>query len=155
DWDRALSGEAPDWRRLFTGYVAAVDWPSSTLWAELAQTYPDSVVVLSMRDSIETWWESMDRTVLATARTWNPAADGTASDLDRLLERCAGSPDWDDARTLMAANRRHVERVRAAVPAERLVEWRPEDGWTPLCEALGVEEPAEPFPWRNRRADWS
>jgi Sulfotransferase domain len=102
-----------------------------------------------------TWWESMDRTVPAAARSWTPAADGRASALDRLLERLAGRPEWDDARTLTAAYQRHVEEVRATVPAERLVAWQPEDGWAPLCRALRVDEPAEPFPWSNRRADWS
>jgi fermentation-respiration switch protein FrsA (DUF1100 family) len=155
EWERALSGAAPDWDRIYAGYVAAVDWPTSAYWAELAQAYPDAIVLLSTRDNARTWWESMDRTVLAAARSWTPAADGRASALDRLLERLAGRPEWDDARTLTAAYQRHVEEVRATVPAERLVAWQPEDGWAPLCRALRVDEPAEPFPWSNRRADWS
>ena len=41
-----------------------------------------------------------------------------------------------------------------AVPAERLVEWQPGDGWGPLCAALGVAEPAEPFPHTNTTDDF-
>jgi Sulfotransferase domain len=40
--------------------------------------------------------------------------------------------------------------VRAAIAPTRLVEWRPADGWQPLCAALGV--PDEPFPRSNDAA---
>jgi hypothetical protein len=39
--------------------------------------------------------------------------------------------------------------VRAGVPRERLLEWRAADGWAPLCAALGVAVPDEPFPRVN------
>ena len=40
------------------------------------------------------------------------------------------------------------------MPAERLVEWRPGDGWAPLCAALGVPVPDEPFPHVNSAAEF-
>ena len=42
--------------------------------------------------------------------------------------------------------------VRAAVAPERLVEWRPADGWEPLCAALCVPVPAQPFRRTNDAA---
>ena len=39
----------------------------------------------------------------------------------------------------------HNDSVRAQCPPGRLVEWSPGDGWGPLCAALGVPVPAEPF----------
>jgi hypothetical protein len=39
--------------------------------------------------------------------------------------------------------------VRATAGPTRLVEWQPGDGWQPLCAALGVEVPSEPFPHLN------
>jgi hypothetical protein len=30
-----------------------------------------------------------------------------------------------------------------------LVEWRPNDGWAPLCQALDVPVPDQPFPHVN------
>jgi thiamine-monophosphate kinase len=42
----------------------------------------------------------------------------------------------------------------STVPPERLVDWRARDGWEPICRALGVSVPDEPFPWSNRREDW-
>ena len=40
------------------------------------------------------------------------------------------------------------------MPADRLTEWHPGDGWGPLCDALGLPEPAEAFPHTNTTADF-
>ena len=42
---------------------------------------------------------------------------------------------------------------RSPDPA-RLVEWQPGDGWEPICAALGVAVPDEPFPHENTTADF-
>ena len=34
-------------------------------------------------------------------------------------------------------------------PADRLLEWKPGDGWEPICERLGLDVPDEPFPVTN------
>ena len=52
------------------------------------------------------------------------------------------------------AYERHNAAVRAAVAPGRLVEWSPGDGWAPLCDALGVAIPDDPFPHLNTRADF-
>jgi hypothetical protein len=54
----------------------------------------------------------------------------------------------------MAAYDRHAESVRRGVAPERLVEWRPGDGWQPLCEALRLPVPDEPFPHVNSTAEF-
>lgn len=56
------------------------------------------------------------------------------------------TPDNRDPAAMMAAYERHNEEVRQAIAPERLVEWRPEDGWKPLCDALGVTVPDRDFP---------
>jgi hypothetical protein len=61
---------------------------------------------------------------------------------------------WDDPDVAMAAYERHNAEVRAGVPPERLVEWRPGDGWEPLCEALGLPVPEDRFPHENTTADF-
>ena len=57
-WDQALAGETPDWAQLFDGYTAAVDWPASMFWRELSDAYPAALVLLSVRDRAESWWQS-------------------------------------------------------------------------------------------------
>ena len=54
-----------------------------------------------------------------------------------------------DREAAIAAYERHNAEVRATAPRERLVEWTPSDGWGPLCTALGLAVPAEPFPHVN------
>jgi hypothetical protein len=50
---------------------------------------------------------------------------------------------------LLASFDSHYERVRTAVPADRLLEFHPGMGWEPLCEFLGVEVPEVAFPHMN------
>lgn len=153
-WSQALTGQAPNWDRLFAGYIATVDWPASQFWRELSIAYPDALVLLSARDSAETWWQSADATILPVARRALAPDWRGGRDLVTLLEKFAGTTQWDDSATLMTAYERHNTAVRATIPPSRLLEWRPEDGWAPICHALGVPIPNQPFPWTNRRSEW-
>jgi hypothetical protein len=153
-WNQALAGEMPDWEQLLDGYVAAVDWPASMFWRQLSETYPAALVLLSVRDSAETWWQSVDATILPVARValapdWNEGRG-----LLELFEQFTGSKQWDDPAKLMAAYERHNAEVWQTVPPHRLLEWHAADGWAPLCRALDVPVPDLPFPWVNRREDW-
>src|SRR6266545_3110957 len=67
-WDAALAGERLDWDRLFGGYVAAVDWPASIFWRELAAANPDALVLLSVRPAAGEWLRSVEEMVLPHAR---------------------------------------------------------------------------------------
>ena len=88
-WNRALAGDTPNWDELFAGFVAAVDWPASLFWRELSAAYPDAFVLLSVRDSAETWWHSADETILPHAHVAGaglergPWVSGSAGALDR------------------------------------------------------------------------
>ena len=48
---------------------------------------------------------------------------------------------------------RHNEEVQRRVPKGRLLVYEVKEGWGPLCEFLGVEEPDKPFPHLNDTAD--
>ena len=149
EWHRAVRGETPDWDGLFSGYAAAVDWPAGAFYEPLSIAYPDAVVVLSMRDSPEAWWKSFESTIVAAISRVVPGS-GTPLDemvLDMLSMRF--TPRWQDRDAAIAAYARHIEEVRSRVPPERLVEWRPADGWAPLCTGLGLAIPDEPFPHVN------
>ncbi|MGZ8766244.1 MAG: sulfotransferase, partial [Acidimicrobiia bacterium] len=60
----------------------------------------------------------------------------------------------EDEAAAKAAYARHNATVRSSVPPDRLLEWQPGDGWDPLCAALGVAVPQEPFPHVNTTADF-
>ena len=149
----AAADDRPDWPATFDGYVATVDWPGAGFWRELVAQYPDAVVLLSRRPSADAWWKSADETIFELLRRPVPDDPEMAEwkawfeTVPRILAR--NGVDVSDAAVSKAAYERHLEDVRAEVPSERLVEWTTGDGWAPLCQALGVSEPDEPFPHVN------
>jgi hypothetical protein len=153
-WRSALAGDEPDWNAFLADYGAAVDWPASVFWQELAAANPDAPIILSVRRDAQTWWQSADRTILQIAQRDEYPEFGDWLSLFHELLRFEIGERWDDPVRAMAAYERHNEDVRGAAPPERLVVWTPDDGWAPLCEALGVDVPAEPFPHVNTSADW-
>ncbi len=62
--------------------------------------------------------------------------------------------DLTDADAVMAAYDAHNQAVRDEIAPERLFEYQPGDGWAPLCAALGLAEPSEPFPHTNTRDEF-
>lgn len=132
-----------------------MDWPASLFWRELSEMNPDALVLLSVRDSAETWWQSADETILPYARMALAPDWKEGRGLVELLERFTATKQWDDPATMMAAYERHNTEVRATVPPHRLLEWHAEEGWVPICHALGVPIPNVPFPWVNRRSEWN
>jgi hypothetical protein len=153
-WDLALAGGTPDWHQIFAGYAAALDWPASMFWRELSEAYPTALVLLSVRDSAETWWRSADETFLPYARLALAPDWSEGRGLLTLLERFTGTTDWNNPATLMAAYERHNADVRRTTPRHRFLEWRAAEGWEPICRALGAPAPTRPFPWVNRRSEW-
>jgi hypothetical protein len=49
---------------------------------------------------------------------------------------------------------RHVDAVRAKVPADRLLVYQVGEGWEPLCRFLDVPVPEVPFPHLNDTASF-
>lgn len=153
-WRRAIDGTPADWDALFTGYRAAVDWPVAAFWREIAAAYPAAPVLLSTRDP-DAWWRSASSTIFEISRepaTEEPFASQLRMTMDMLSRRF--TPEWRDEDGAKDAYVRHNETVRAEVPAARLVEWRPGDGWEPLCTALAVPVPDEEFPHVNSTEDF-
>ena len=153
-WSIALAGGTPDWDALYDGYAGGFDWPTSLFWRELSAHYPDALIVLSTRDTADTWLDSMAATVLPVARACAPVDWIGGRDLAVMMECFAGTAEWDDRAVLGAAYDAWVVGVRADADPARLLDWQVGDGWEPLCVALGVPVPDVDFPWLNRREDW-
>jgi hypothetical protein len=153
-WQAALAGHPPDWRHFLGDYSAAVDWPVAAFWQELNESYPDAIMLLSLRADARTWWGSANSTVLQAARDEQPAEYARWQILFRNLLAQRFTPDWDRPEAAMAAYERHNQAVQDGLRG-RLVEWHVEEGWQPICRALGVPVPDEPFPHLNSRAEWA
>jgi hypothetical protein len=68
-----------------------------------------------------------------------------------ILERTFGGRLADRAHATRVYEQ-HNRAVIEAVPASRLLVYRPGDGWEPLCRFLDVPVPDEAFPHRNDTA---
>lgn len=149
-WRQAMFGEPVDWDALFEGFVATVDFPSASCWKEIAAHYPDALILHSERPAGE-WFRSASRTIfLGMGRDERPA-DGADpwSDMATAMMEQRFTPNFRDEAAAIAAYEAWNADVRATAPADRLLIWRTGDGWEPICAALGVPVPDEPFPRSN------
>ena len=148
-WTAAARGKLPDWSELLQGYGAAVDFPAAAFWPELMEAFPESLILLSVRDT-EAWWQSCNRTVFPTVQS---LPTGVVKEMIDTLFETRFTTDVTEA-AAKAAYESFNEKVRQGVPPERLLEWRPEEGWDSICAALGVPVPDEPFPHLNTTEDF-
>jgi hypothetical protein len=151
-WQAAANGTMPDWSQVFAGYRAGVDWPMCSYWEEIAAANPGALVLLSVRDT-EGWWKSASETIfrgMKMAETRVPEWYAMIRDL--MTDRFIWPPDREAE--AKAAYERWNDEVRARAPKGRFLEWRATDGWEPLCKALGVPVPSDPFPRVNTREEF-
>jgi hypothetical protein len=155
-WRAAANGKLPDWHKLFDGYAAVVDWPAAAFWSEIAEAFPDAVILFSYRDA-DAWWKSATRTIFEGFRREETPADAPVNPrvnpafipmITDLFTKTF-TPDFLQEAPAKAAFEHHNADVRKRAPKNRLVEWQAKDGWGPLCAALGVTVPSEPFPLTN------
>lgn len=151
-WSAAMRGEDVDWDDLFDGYAATVDWPSAACWKELAAAFPDALILHSERPA-EDWFRSADRTILEGFKKprdeWDPPGTNAWWDMAITMLEDRFTPDFLDRDSAIAAVEAWNADVRATAPADRLLVWQTGDGWEPICDALGLAVPDEPFPHTN------
>ncbi len=169
-WRAAWRGEPVQWDGILGGYEAAVDWPACTFYAELMERYPDAKVILSVREP-ERWYESTRSTIYELGRisTGSPLSrlsfallslflfgtfkTGQGPMTEEIVWRGTFDGRFEDKSHAIEVFNRHNEEVRRRVPQDRLLVYEVMEGWEPLCEFLGVEEPDTPFPHLNDAAE--
>src|SRR5260221_4642405 len=119
-WRDAALGKPVDWDALFEGYVASVDWPGAAVWQEMADHYPDAIVLLSVRESADAWWRSANNTIFEAIG--RPAAADGGGDWYTMIEAMFGrfTPDYLEEAKGKAAYEAHDAALRATAPPERL-----------------------------------
>ncbi len=167
-WEAAWRGEPVDWDGFLAGYEATVDWPACTFYKELLERHPDAKVLLSVRDP-ERWYESTRNTIYelnvgmpnsplyrigyAFAGLFVSGMLRIGQMGDEIIWRGTFDGRFEDRAHAIEVFNRHNEEVRRRVPPDRLLVYEVKQGWGPLCEFLGVEEPDEPFPRLNDMAE--
>jgi hypothetical protein len=162
-WQAAVAGERVDWTEALDGWESSVDWPGCTFWEQMAETWPDAPILLSVREP-EAWYRSCMNSIHAAKEMalageleggeeegpspevlgmingliWNGTFNGRFLEKDYALE----------------VFRKHNEDVKAKVPADRLLVYDIKDGWGPLCDFLGVPVPDTPMPHLNDTASF-
>ncbi len=163
-WERAMDGEA-DWPSMFGDARATVDWPGGYFYRELMQAYPEAKVLLSVREP-ESWERSFRDTIWTMSYGENVMAllARARAEVDPVWRRYMTFVErmfWGPQGTFAAGHaepsqlieqmQRHTEEVKRVVPPERLLVWEVGEGWGPLCDFLGVEQPAGELPHANDR----
>lgn len=168
-WETLAETGDTDWESLYKGYDATVDFPGYPWYKEHMKKYPDAKVILTVRD-FEAWHKSVDSTVFR-AGPQTPAEKIKmigkllfsararkvvkcikffkkiffANKLQgRFEEKEFARKIWED----------HIAEVKTTVPKDKLLVYDVRDGWGPLCEFLGVPEPAEPLPHLNKKENF-
>ena len=178
-WEHESSRERPIDRttldNLLGKWAAVTDTPTAFISEDLIQAYPEAKVVLHERD-IDRWYESYCNTVIASNNSpFIPFATmidrnfigqmaqqtdliakyyfGVTTPRTRMFGLVNNSEFFEQwRRNAKAVYRAHYERVKRATPPEKLLLFKLEQGWEPLCEFLGKPVPDVPFPRVNETA---
>ena len=151
-WSAARRGEAVDWDALFADFKAAVDWPACDFWQELADHYPESKVLLSVRDP-ERWYASIRNTIHLSTSSGLSAEDDAERERAEWAHWFIWETNFDDRMEdkdhVIGVYEARTAAVRAAIPSDRLLVYETGSGWDPLCEFLDVPVPDDPYPHVN------
>lgn len=148
-----------DWDEIW-GPCEAITDIGSIFSAQLVDAYPEAKVVLVQRD-VEKWYVSVEEGVFSSL--WGTVPDFFVGVVEPLIGSVAGPASRKhllgffgarDVGELRAKAKdgyeAHYRKMRAMVPGERLLDFKIEEGWEPLCEFLGREVPVGvPFPHVN------
>ncbi len=168
-WMRLKETGSTDWEQLYNGYQATVDFPGYPWYKEHMRKYPDAKVILTVRP-FEKWYTSIYSTIwqagpqtlpqklaMLGKLAFNPKLRATIKAVkfakatifsDHLQGKFA---DKEFAHQVFD---KHNADVKAFVPPEKLLVYDVSDGWKPLCDFLGVAEPAEPLPHLNKKENF-
>jgi hypothetical protein len=163
-WRRAVDGKPVHWPTLYRGFQAAVDSPGCFFWRKLSRAFPEAKVILTIRDPYS-WLLSQQRGAAVGyeqrgQHRLDPVMSQTIDRMDAAIAREWGPgfeapPGMPRDQFLREQLLRHTEIVRSEIAPERLLVFRVEEGWTPLCRFLGLDRPNVEFPHENDLGDFA
>ncbi|KAJ8130515.1 hypothetical protein O1611_g3114 [Lasiodiplodia mahajangana] len=146
------------WDDLLGNYQAVVDAPSCYFAIELAEAYPKAKVIILNRDS-EKWYNSFANTVQKMIRQresletleWIlrpclPTQVSAIIGIGNLLSRSGVGLGSYDKEECLAFFHKYYADCRARIDPERCIDFKVQDGWSPLCKHLGVCVPGHLTP---------
>lgn len=168
-WLELENTGSTDWDTLYNGFQGSVDFPCYPFYKEHLKRYPDAKVILTTRD-VDAWYKSVKATI------WTAGPQNLGQKL-MMLGRMLTNPRvkkvimcikfvkrmfwtkqfhgrFEDEAYAKEVFFKHIEEVKANVPADQLLVYDVRDGWAPLCEFLGVSAPSEALPHLNKRENF-
>ena len=124
---------------------ALTDIPVAPFYRQLDRAYPGSKFILTTRET-EAWLTSVEN-------HFRMYVEHRREPFDDFTIACTYGCLHFSAERFRDVKERHEAEVRAHFghrPDDLLVMDVTEGGWDPLCSFLGVSEPDEPYPHRNR-----
>ncbi|OJJ43595.1 hypothetical protein ASPZODRAFT_73923 [Penicilliopsis zonata CBS 506.65] len=140
-------------------YEIASDFPSIAFAEELIAAYPEAKVVIVERD-VDAWYESFHdsfiKYMFSVAVSAFVRLDTQMYTFQEMTNTWVRGKFRANSRRELEQNarkvyRQHYETIRRVTPRERLLDFKLEDGWEPLCAFLGKDVPDVPFPRVNDR----
>jgi len=149
---------------IFDGYAATTDFPGMMFVPDLMDLYPEASVILSTRASATEWSKSIKNSLSFFGSKWYLYPTYLIQ-TDRLHYQVHQEGYKKMVRDVNISRDEvfspiHYEKHNQWVKDEAkkrgrpILEHRPEDGWKPLCQFLGVETPSDDvkYPWLNDAA---
>lgn len=155
----AEAGKDVDWDIILKDYRATTDWPSARFWEQLVKRYPKAKVVLTVRDP-ESWYRSCTETIVHGTHQGLPSwvypkrYQNISSMINKVVWQGEFENRFHDKAFAIQKFNNHIERVKQVVEPERLLVFRVQEGWEPLCKFLDLPIPGEPFPRVNDTASF-
>ncbi|KAL4936892.1 hypothetical protein BDV06DRAFT_227475 [Aspergillus oleicola] len=149
-----------DFDQMLWRYDAVTDIPCILFVEELMDAYPNAQIVLNT-SSREGWLPSIEHSfyTILSWRSWkvlelmDPAFTRPYIPLLKSALSIWTGDVWQNRDRLLAGFDAHYNHVRAAARARgrEVLEFRVQDGWTPLAKFLGKDTPETPFPHVNEK----
>jgi len=158
-WADIMQGGKADWENLFRGYQATMDWPVAAYYKDLMTVYPESKIILTVRDP-ESWHRSVMNTIYQAGRGFFgrftriiPSVHHFLDAMEKAIWQDVFHNRLEDKAHAIQVFNNHIEEVKHVVPKERLLIFEAKYGWEPLCSFLNVPVPIDrPYPHRNKGA---
>ncbi|RDL32350.1 uncharacterized protein BP5553_08806 [Venustampulla echinocandica] len=140
--------------------MATTDFPGISFAPELLAAYPDAKVILTVRDNGDVWYDSVFNTIW-TVSNFLRAPPKTLT--QRLVQAILPKPHFNVFEHTPLGNfpvegRQWYddwnEDIRTRAKGREFLEFNVKQGWGPLCEFLGVEQPKAKFPRVNDSASF-
>ena len=120
---------------------------------ELFELNPKAKVILGIRETFEEWYESATKTILwSINQPKNPRRELFKRMLPQWFANHTESKKVPETKEeFRVSYSSWIEHIKSNIPAEQLLNFKPNDGWEPLCKFLGKEVPEVKYPAKNKK----